>query len=331
MTAELAKQWLRPRPEDVSASVEYISPGDLEHVVDQVYLDMGGNIKPAVNPSLGLDHFLVYDAKTGQMKWVSASSVQGVTQAEGDRRWLQLQGGTLAGPLVLHADPTAGKQAATKDYVDQHAAGALSFYEIYPDASHLPATTVGHPELKPGHFVITENDGHVHVCRTITPAVTWNDIGPAGAIPGLPDGSGMPQGSVMTLDASHRPVWSPDLNTAKASLTALTKKVDGSTPTHTDFNPATPYTAGQAVMYNGKLYVAKQDTTAGQTPDSNPGKWLALDLADIALKAAHALTQNEADTLYLPLARVKVVDTLPADATGLLEETLIFVAPVPAP
>jgi len=45
------------------------------------------------------------------------------TETETDARFLQLSGGTMTGQLTLHADPTNALDAATKQYVDNVAAG----------------------------------------------------------------------------------------------------------------------------------------------------------------------------------------------------------------
>ena len=42
---------------------------------------------------------------------------------------LALAGGTLTGSLVLHADPTASLQAATKQYVDTIASAGLHYHQ----------------------------------------------------------------------------------------------------------------------------------------------------------------------------------------------------------
>lgn len=139
----------------------------------------------------------------------------------------------------------------------------------------------------------------------------------------LPDGSSMPQDSVLSLDANHLPHWS-DIHSQLAA------RVAAALPTSAAFNPGTTYHSGDVVLYQGKLFQAKTDTSPGQTPDSNPGKWLSLDLGHVAALAAHALTQAEADNLYVPKSQVKIVDTLPA-ATGLVDDTLIFLVPAVTP
>src|SRR5215831_21233399 len=74
------------------------------------------------------------DLAAGKWALIAQGSAGGISDAPTDsntyaRRnslWvtcLNLTGGTLTGPLVLAADPTTSLQAATKNYVDTHAAG----------------------------------------------------------------------------------------------------------------------------------------------------------------------------------------------------------------
>ena len=60
------------------------------------------------------------------------------TKAATDTYYLPLSGGTLVGPLVLSADPTAALQAATKAYVDRAVLGSMKFQGIYSAATNLP-------------------------------------------------------------------------------------------------------------------------------------------------------------------------------------------------
>lgn len=57
----------------------------------------------------------------------------GISQDEADARYLQLAGGTMTGPLTLSGAPTGDLQAATKKYVDDHAAGDLLIAENIVD------------------------------------------------------------------------------------------------------------------------------------------------------------------------------------------------------
>lgn len=43
----------------------------------------------------------------------------GITQEQADMRYLQLNGGTMTGNLILNGVPTTDNQAATKEYVDK--------------------------------------------------------------------------------------------------------------------------------------------------------------------------------------------------------------------
>lgn len=55
--------------------------------------------------------------------------------------YLPLSGGTLTGPLTLNADPTSALQAATKEYVDNHAgiAAGIGTNFFYPITQAIPA------------------------------------------------------------------------------------------------------------------------------------------------------------------------------------------------
>ena len=59
----------------------------------------------------------------GSTAGISDSPADGSTYARNNAAWvkaLALNGGTMTGPIVLAADPTASTQAATKNYVDTH-------------------------------------------------------------------------------------------------------------------------------------------------------------------------------------------------------------------
>ena len=78
---------------------------------------------PAIDIARGFpeppDDGAVYARLTGD--WINADT-RFSTQAQADLRYLQLSGGTLTGPVTLSGDPTSALQAATKAYVDAHAA-----------------------------------------------------------------------------------------------------------------------------------------------------------------------------------------------------------------
>lgn len=59
------------------------------------------------------------------------------------------------------------------------------------------------------------------------------------------------------------------------------------------YNPQSGYSEGAVVDFQSTFYVAKSDTQAGQSPTTSPGKWLSLELDDIARKAAHAATPGD--------------------------------------
>ena len=55
-----------------------------------------------------------------------------------------------------------------------------------------------------------------------------------------------------------------------------------------DYLDASGYNEGAVVLFQGAYWVAKKDTQAGQSPVTNAGAWLSLDLDDIARKAQNA-------------------------------------------
>ena len=55
-----------------------------------------------------------------------------------------------------------------------------------------------------------------------------------------------------------------------------------------DYRDASGYNEGAVVLFQGAYWVAKKDTQAGQSPVTNAGAWLSLDLDDIARKAQNA-------------------------------------------
>jgi hypothetical protein len=67
--------------------------------------------------------------------------------------------------------------------------------------------------------------------------------------------------------------------------------ITGSDPV--DYDATHAYADGDIIRFQGSYYVAKSATTAGQDPTTHAGKWLALDIDAIALKAAHAANQND--------------------------------------
>ena len=59
------------------------------------------------------------------------------------------------------------------------------------------------------------------------------------------------------------------------------------------YNGNVGYAEGDIITFADTWWVAKSATQPGQDPNSNPGKWLVLDLEATALKAAHATNQND--------------------------------------
>lgn len=74
---------------------------------------------PAVTTALLTDYYPVVQAGVTKKETVS----QLVTILNGNLSFLPLSGGTLTGPLYLNDDPITSAQAATKNYVDNVAAG----------------------------------------------------------------------------------------------------------------------------------------------------------------------------------------------------------------
>ena len=59
---------------------------------------------------------------------------------------LQPSGGTMTGPLILSGDPASAKEAATKEYVDNHSAGDAVQYveqELTADQQTVARTNIG--------------------------------------------------------------------------------------------------------------------------------------------------------------------------------------------
>ena len=65
----------------------------------------------------------------------------GITQTEGDARYLQLTGGTLTGLVTLSGAPTADLHAATKKYVDDNAGSSSGTDQTARDAATAAQTT----------------------------------------------------------------------------------------------------------------------------------------------------------------------------------------------
>lgn len=82
----------------------------------------------ATDPTTSLDvGDLFFNTTTGVLKvYDGVGWTAGVTAGSG---FLALTGGTMTGPLVLDADPTLAKGAATKEYVDTIAAAGLHYHD----------------------------------------------------------------------------------------------------------------------------------------------------------------------------------------------------------
>ena len=62
------------------------------------------------------------------------------------RSALQPTGAAMTGPLILSGDPTSAKQAATKEYVDNHSAGDAVQYveqELTEEQQTVARTNIG--------------------------------------------------------------------------------------------------------------------------------------------------------------------------------------------
>ena len=110
----------------------------------------------------------------------------GMSQIEADLRYLQLTGGTMAGAIVLHADPVGALEAATKQYVDSHSGGGGGSANTILNGSGPPTGAVG----SDGDFYIDSLTFDIYGPKV---AGSWGAptslIGPAG-----PAGAEGPQG-----------------------------------------------------------------------------------------------------------------------------------------
>ena len=97
------------------------------------------------------------EPSTIAVKPVSKAYVDSAINSLGSS-WLPLAGGTLLGPLVLSADPSASSQAATKHYADQLAAGELpltggdvnGLIATQNSVNKLPRVDITHPDFGVG-------------------------------------------------------------------------------------------------------------------------------------------------------------------------------------
>jgi hypothetical protein len=80
---------------------------------------------------------------------------------------LELAGGTMSGSLVLNADPTAGLQAATKQYVDTTTAtaaqGALADSATQPEDLATVATSGSYSDLTGAPTLYDDSDVDTHL------------------------------------------------------------------------------------------------------------------------------------------------------------------------
>ena len=150
---------------------------------------------------------------------------------------LALAGGTMAGSLVLHADPTASLQAATKQYVDTIASAGLHY--------HQPVR-VEHPS----NLNATYNNGSSGVGATLTNA------GSNAAI----------QLDGVNLSLNDRVLVANQTNQAHNGVYKVTTVGDGSTAwvltrtTDTDsFAPSDPDAFGKGDAF----FIKEGDTNAG--------------------------------------------------------------------
>ena len=108
----MAKNFLTPinlnKNELQNAAVQNLASAPSAPVKGQMYFN-----------STGGDNTLYWWDGTA---WIAAKapSTSGITQGEGDARYVQLNGSTMTGLLLLSADPGAPLGAATKQYVDTH-------------------------------------------------------------------------------------------------------------------------------------------------------------------------------------------------------------------
>jgi len=150
---------------------------------------------------------------------------------------LALAGGTLAGSLVLHADPTASLQAATKQYVDTIASAGLHY--------HQPVR-VEHPS----NLNVTYNNGSSGVGATLTNAGSNAAIELDG----------------VTLSLNDRVLVANQTNQAHNGVYKVTTTGDGSTAwvltrtTDTDsYAPSDPDAFGKGDAF----FIKEGDTNSG--------------------------------------------------------------------
>lgn len=83
---------------------------------------MTGTLTLSRNPVTNLE------AATKQYVDNAVATTGGLTQAQADSRYLQLDGGVMSGNLILNGTPTADNQAATKAYVDGKAGVSIATF-----------------------------------------------------------------------------------------------------------------------------------------------------------------------------------------------------------
>lgn len=107
-------------------------------------------------------------------KWQASGA--GLNQATADARYVNVSGDTMAGDLILAADPTASLQAATRHYVDNAINLAGNYLGTWSVAANTPSISAGGGIANANYVAVTVNPGVAETAPVGIPGIAGQSI-----------------------------------------------------------------------------------------------------------------------------------------------------------
>lgn len=160
----------------------------------------GGGTITGVTPGNGLTGGGTSGGVTLTVSFAGSGSATTVARSDHTHSYLPLGGGTLTGTLVLPADPANPLEAATKQYVDNHAGsgGGVTINVVKVDGSTIPGSTTTPYQMLTNDLVVDVNKTTGAASKILLPTAPL-----LGRIYTVIDGKGDAQTNTIAITAAN--------------------------------------------------------------------------------------------------------------------------------